>query len=97
MSLSDRLGCGYDTVIALYSKGGPSSHPFQESPPPSIVGGSRSFHRRHSLQFFPYDPNLLLCLQELDHVDLDVHKTLAGMETQIKQAAKAFCRRERSR
>ena len=32
---------------------------------------------------------------ELDHVDLNVHKTLAGAETQFKQAAKAFRRRDK--
>ena len=32
---------------------------------------------------------------KLDHVDLNVHKTLTSVETQFKQAAKAFRRRDK--
>ena len=32
---------------------------------------------------------------ELGHTDLDVHKTLASAEIQMREAARAFCRRDK--
>ena len=47
------------------------------------------------LSIRPEPPSMLPGGLKFDHVDLDVHKTLAGVEMQIKQAAKAFCRRDK--